>query len=345
MDLKKLAVAAIGFAAAVSVANAETFSSVTVNGTFYGKGTSNSFENGLTVYSTNTNSRNNIKLTGNSSNGHAIIYANGFRNYAPLDIYTTGFTLYGYQNGKNIVFDGNNNLGIGGDPNTSYKNTIYGSTLFNNGNMKIVGNVGIGAEPNANRKLYVEGDCYFNGYTTFNALNKSFTIQLTGSGGIDFSQVSSVNTISSKHQGNRVRLGFNASEYLFNYGNVTVAKNLTVTGKILCKSEIEVTAMNTENLNAGSIKAKDINVELNNAADYVFEEDYNLKSLGEVESYVKANKHLPGVPSASEMAKNGMSVSEMSNLLLEKVEELTLHMIQLEKENKALKAEVEMLKK
>ncbi|MBO4806773.1 MAG: hypothetical protein J5554_12105 [Paludibacteraceae bacterium] len=344
MDLKKLAVAAIGFAAAVSVANAETFSSVTVNGTFYGKGTSNSFENGLTVYSTNTNSRNNIKLTGNSSNGHAIIYANGFHNYAPLDIYTTGFSLFGGQGTKYLIFNGSK-MGFGGEPNTSYSNTIYGSTLFNNGNMKIVGNVGIGAEPNANRKLYVEGDCYFNGYTTFNALNKSFTIQLTGSGGIDFSQVSSVNTISSKHQGNRVRLGFNASEYLFNYGNVTVAKNLTVTGKILCKSEIEVTAMNTENLNAGSIKAKDINVELNNAADYVFEEDYNLKSLGEVESYVKANKHLPGVPSASEMAKNGMSVSEMSNLLLEKVEELTLHMIQLEKENKALKAEIELMRK
>jgi len=45
------------------------------------------------------------------------------------------------------------------------------------------------------------------------------------------------------------------------------------------------------------------------------------------------------------MAQNGVSVSEMSNLLLEKVEELTLHMIQLEKENKALKAEVELLKK
>jgi len=344
MILKKLAVAAMGVAAAVSAVNAETFSSVTVNGTFYGKGSSNSFENGLTVYSTNTSSRNNIKLTGNSSTGRAIIYANGYHNYAPLDIYTTGFSLFGGQGTKYLIFNGSN-MGFGGEPNTSYSNTIYGSTLFNNGNMKIAGNVGIGTNPVSNRKLYVEGDCYFNGYTTFNAVSKSFTIQLTGSGGIDFSQVSSVNTISSKHQGNRVKLGFNASEYLFNYGNVTVAKNLTVTGKILCKSEIEVTAMNTENLNAGSIKAKDINVELNNAADYVFEEDYNLKSLGEVESYVKANKHLPGVPSASEMAKNGMSVSEMSNLLLEKVEELTLHMIQLEKENKALKAEVEMLKK
>ena len=84
---------------------------------------------------------------------------------------------------------------------------------------------------------------------------------------------------------------------------------------------------------------------MNNAADYVFEDNYDLKSLNEVESYVKANKHLPGVPSAAEMAENGMSVSEMSNLLLEKVEELTLHMIELQKENQALKAKVESLEK
>lgn len=93
------------------------------------------------------------------------------------------------------------------------------------------------------------------------------------------------------------------------------------------------------------LNAKGIKVELNNAADYVFEENYNLKSLNEVESYVKANKHLPGVPSAAEIAKNGMSVSEMSNLFLEKIEELTLHMIQLQKENEALKAKVEALEK
>jgi len=86
-------------------------------------------------------------------------------------------------------------------------------------------------------------------------------------------------------------------------------------------------------------------VDLNNAADYVFEDNYNLKSLKEVESYVKENKHLPGIPSAAEISQNGMSVSEMSNLLLEKVEELTLHLIQLEKENEALKAKVESLEK
>ena len=122
---------------------------------------------------------------------------------------------------------------------------------------------------------------------------------------------------------------FLASEFVFDKGD------MTVNGKITCKDELNVVALN----------AKDINVEMNNAADYVFDENYNLKSLSEVESYVNENKHLPGIPSAAEMAKNGMNVSTMSNLLLENVEELTLHMIQLKKENEALKAEVESLKK
>lgn len=127
---------------------------------------------------------------------------------------------------------------------------------------------------------------------------------------------------------------FYGSEFHFTKGDVTVH------GKLTCKDELNVAEVNSE-----KIRTSDITVDMNNAADYVFEENYNLKSLGEVESFVKENKHLPGIPSAAEMAKNGMSVSEMSNLLLEKVEELTLHMIQLEKENKALKAKVGMLEK
>ena len=110
---------------------------------------------------------------------------------------------------------------------------------------------------------------------------------------------------------------------------------MVVNGKITCKDELNVVALN----------AKDINVEMNNAADYVFDENYDLKSLSEVESYVNEHKHLPGIPSAADMAENGMSVAAMSNMLLEKVEELTLHMIRLEKENAALKAEVKSLKK
>ncbi len=129
-------------------------------------------------------------------------------------------------------------------------------------------------------------------------------------------------------------LEFIATNYTFKSGDMKVE------GSIECQKEMRVTQ-----IDAKDIRTNDITVDMSNAADYVFDEDYDLKSLEDVETYVKTNKHLPGIPSASEMAQNGMSLAEMSNLLLEKVEELTLHMIELEKENKALKKQMEAMVK
>ena len=102
--------------------------------------------------------------------------------------------------------------------------------------------------------------------------------------------------------------------------------------------------MKVAEIEAEKMRVNDVTVNMDHAADYVFDENYDLKSLDEVEAFVKENKHLPGVPSASKMKEEGMSLSEMSNLLLEKVEELTLHLIRVEKENRALKAEMERMR-
>lgn len=80
-------------------------------------------------------------------------------------------------------------------------------------------------------------------------------------------------------------------------------------------------------------------------ADYVFAKDYTLMPLDKVEAFIHANKHLPNVPSADEMVKDGLDVSKTSKMLMEKIEELTLYMIEMNKEIKALKAENEKLKK
>lgn len=79
-------------------------------------------------------------------------------------------------------------------------------------------------------------------------------------------------------------------------------------------------------------------------ADYVFAEDYQLMPLQEVEEFVTKNHHLPGVPSAEEVKKNGIDVATMDAKLLEKIEELTLHMIALEKKYNDLKKELEASK-
>lgn len=76
----------------------------------------------------------------------------------------------------------------------------------------------------------------------------------------------------------------------------------------------------------GVLKAREIKVEAQ-TADFVFEPDYNLRPLYEVEAFVKTNKHLPEIPSAKQMKADGVNVAEMNKLLLQKVEELTLYIL------------------
>ena len=88
----------------------------------------------------------------------------------------------------------------------------------------------------------------------------------------------------------------------------------------------------------GKIGAREVQVTLQNPwPDYVFEPTYDLKPLAEIETYIKENKHLPEVPSAKEMEANGVQLGEMNMLLLKKVEELTLYVIELKKEVAELK--------
>ncbi|MGJ1392382.1 hypothetical protein ACR78F_18535 [Sphingobacterium spiritivorum] len=87
----------------------------------------------------------------------------------------------------------------------------------------------------------------------------------------------------------------------------------------------------------GNIRAKEIMVEVANWPDYVFEEDYRLTPLTEIETFIKVNKHLPDIPKAEIAEKEGISLGEMNKLLLKKVEELTLYLIEKDKEIRELK--------
>lgn len=84
----------------------------------------------------------------------------------------------------------------------------------------------------------------------------------------------------------------------------------------------------------GSVRAKEIKVENANWPDYVFAKSYPLRSLLETEKHIKEKGHLPGIPSAAEVKANGIDLGEMNAKLLQKIEELTLHMIELTKQNK-----------
>lgn len=113
-----------------------------------------------------------------------------------------------------------------------------------------------------------------------------------------------------------------ADKIIFNGGNVGIGttspdEKLTVKGKIHTQ-EVKVDM-------AGPL-----------VPDYVFASDYKLKTLPEIEDYIKENNHLPEIPSAYEIEKNGLLLAEMNMSLLKKVEELTLYAIEQEKKTEKL---------
>ncbi|SJZ68563.1 hypothetical protein [Sediminibacterium ginsengisoli] len=87
------------------------------------------------------------------------------------------------------------------------------------------------------------------------------------------------------------------------------------------------------NINAnGNIKTKKLIVTQSGWSDYVFDKDYALRSIDSLEKFILENKHLPEIPSAKEVAENGVNVGENQALLLKKIEELTLYIIEIKKE-------------
>lgn len=95
----------------------------------------------------------------------------------------------------------------------------------------------------------------------------------------------------------------------------------------------------------GTIGAREVVVTQASWSDFVFEEDYKLNSLDKVESYIKKNKHLPDIPSEKEIKENGLSMADMMAKQMQKIEELTLYVIELKKENKNLSGRLASLEK
>ena len=95
----------------------------------------------------------------------------------------------------------------------------------------------------------------------------------------------------------------------------------------------------------GNIHAKEVRVDLNNWPDYVFTKAHDLPSLKEVESYIKTKGHLPNIPSAKEVEEEGIQLGEMNAKLLEKIEELTLYVLQLKKELDVQKVQIKNLER
>ncbi|GAB4491765.1 MAG: hypothetical protein OHK0019_12470 [Saprospiraceae bacterium] len=127
-------------------------------------------------------------------------------------------------------------------------------------------------------------------------------------------------------------------------GNLQVDGNGRVDGRLVIGNPPTAPGSHMLYVN-GSMIATEVKVELQGSwPDYVFSNDYSLMPLSEVEKYVQEEKHLPGIPDAEEVAENGLGLGEMQKIQMEKVEEIFLHLIELEKRMKALESQNEQLK-
>jgi hypothetical protein len=119
-------------------------------------------------------------------------------------------------------------------------------------------------------------------------------------------------------------------------GNVLIGTSPSTSDKLSVSGNIKATGTITAD---GGIKVKTWSMEV---PDYVFDrQGHRLAPLAEVESYVNAHKHLPEIPSATQLQRQGMDLAQMNLLLLKKVEELTLYAIEQDKKLAALSARLD----
>lgn len=185
--------------------------------------------------------------------------------------------------------------------------------LHSNGDSYFAGgNVGIGTE-SPSEPLHITDE---SGAFTFGRpgteMNNRFTID--ASTGYE-------NQIYFRTRPGRI---FTSGGQSLTLGNSVSANNLVISGST---GRVGIGTTNPDQTLTvkGKIHSEEVIVDLSvPGPDYVFEEDYDLPTLSEIEAFIKANKHLPEVPSAKEMEANGISLGEMNMLLLKKIEELTL---------------------
>ncbi|MES2648259.1 MAG: hypothetical protein V4717_15390 [Bacteroidota bacterium] len=150
-----------------------------------------------------------------------------------------------------------------------------------------------------------------------------------------------------------------ASDLFLNYGGggvrigngpFTSAHQLGVEGNAVITGNLRVGATSLPSGFSLGVDGKIICTEVmvrlvSNWPDYVFSDRYKLRSISNLEQYIQENKHLPGIPSATDLQTNGLTLGEMQKLQMEKIEELTLYLIQLKKDIGAMEQKLDRLKK
>ncbi len=210
------------------------------------------------------------------------------------------------------------------NPNVSLAATVGANSFFQ-------GSLGIGTT-NPVYKLDVSGDVQFNGMFGY-GLSETFTYKNTTVPHYGF-RWNQDNWFSG---GPTMLLSSYGGFKLFTMGVPRFF--VTSNGNVGIKTENPQYDLDV----LGTIRAKEVLVNLDGGADFVFDKGYKLLPIEHVASYVQENKHLPDIPSANEMVKNGVSMGDMQVKLLQKVEELTLYAIEQNKKIEQQNKKIEQL--
>jgi hypothetical protein len=240
----------------------------------------------------------------------------------PMDVYSTGTTRA--LNAENVYSGANAKYGGYFSSNAAGSGTNYGVYVSSLGSTGASTSYGVRAAASTAGTGTVYGG-YFQGTSVSGSNSYGVLGTATGAGTNNYGVYGSASGATNNWAGYFVGRTYVSSTGLL-VGTTTAATGymVSVDGKIMCE-ELKVQ-------DSGSWP------------DYVFSEHYDLPTLDEVEAHIAARSHLPGVPDACTVETEGLLVGEMQNILLKKIEELTLYMIDANKEIRSLKAENERMR-
>ncbi|UYQ91074.1 hypothetical protein MKQ68_13325 [Chitinophaga horti] len=209
--------------------------------------------------------------------------------------------------------------------------STYGSLSYNTTNpalfINLSNNVGIGTKtPNPSYKLDVEGTV---------GIKQTMFIRSNGINSTELLMYQENGTAYHSIFSNAAGLGFynsasnNVSLFLRENGNVGIGTN---------SPEYKLAV-------AGTVGAKKVKVTMQGWPDYVFASNYQLRSIPEVAAFIDKHKHLPDIPNAAEVDAQGLDLGDMNKKLLQKIEELTLYLIDQHKKMEVMQEEISSLKK
>ncbi|MDR2653561.1 MAG: hypothetical protein LBC68_14870 [Prevotellaceae bacterium] len=271
--------------------------------------------------------------TGSSSTGVAYgLYSSSYGYNTSSTAGTYGLYSYAYKAGSAGTVYGIYSSVSGG----SKRYAGY----FSGGDVYVSGNVGIGvASPAA--KLDVDGVGIFHKNLTINGCNSDGTtyplsIVNPAKTGANQAHIWNIYSMSGDNYGNSLQFwayGPDGADECSNGGlcgnrfTITDSGNVGI-GTMHPTVKLDVT---------GTIRATEVKVCLNQGCDFVFEKNYKLMPLNDLSNFIFENRHLPEIAPAAEMESEGINLSEMNAKLLQKVEELTLYVIDLQQQINELK--------